>query len=108
MKRRLVIRPSAEREIDDQTQYLADEASVAVARRFLAAINTTLSLLQDEPGLGARWSSEHPRLHDVRRKIVKGFRNYLIFYRADQTQVEVLHLYHAAQNIDELLEASEG
>jgi plasmid stabilization system protein ParE len=102
--RKRVTRPAAQTEIIDQADYLAEHASEAIAYRFLAAVDDTVNSLLDMPGIGALWGSEHPRLHDIRRKPVKGFPNHLVFYRATDDLVEVLHLYHAAQNIEQLLE----
>lgn len=108
MSRQRLIRPAAQAEIVDQASYLAEHAGEAVAYRFLAAVDETVGLLLDAPHIGALWGSCHPRLHGIRRRGIKGFRDHLVFYRATDESVEILHLYHAARNIGALLEDEAG
>ncbi len=99
MSRKIIIRPAAQAEIDQQADYLAQHAGEATAYRFLAAIAETLGVLARTPGLGAPWISDHPRLQGIRRRQVAGFPNHLLFYRHDDQTIEVLHLYHGRQEI---------
>ena len=100
MKRERVIRPGALAEIDHQAAYLAAHANEAVADRFLAAVDATVTALLNGPGVGSVWVSDHPRLQGICKRRVVGFANYLLFYRYDDAIVDVLYLFHGAQDIE--------
>lgn len=104
MTRRCIVFPAAQTEIDQQADYLAQHAGAAVAHRFLVAIEQTLTMLLATPGVGGPWISDHPRLQNIRRHKVGGFPNYSLFYRHDPNTVEILHLYHAKQDIGSRLD----
>lgn len=53
MTRKRATRQSAQLEIDDQADYLAEHASEPVAYRFLAAVDETIDSLIEMPGVGA-------------------------------------------------------
>lgn len=106
MKPGIVIRPDARAEIDDHAEYLA-RRNPSAAQRFLVAVEQTLENLLVMPGMGTAWPSEKPRLKKVRRRPVHGFRNYLVFYRPAHGAIEVLHLFHGAQNIADILDQEE-
>jgi plasmid stabilization system protein ParE len=55
------------------------------------------------PDIGTRWLSDHAALQDVRYYHVEDFPNHLVFYRKVADAVEVLHVFHGARNIDDLL-----
>jgi toxin ParE1/3/4 len=98
--RKCIIRPAAQAEIDQQADYLAQNASEETALRFLAAVEKTIALLVRTPGIGSPWISSNPRLEGIRRQQVAGLPSYLVFYRHDDQSIEVLHLYHARQEIE--------
>ena len=99
MKLTPVIRPAAQTEIDAQADYLALHASDVTASRFFEALASTIDGLSGAPRIGAPWDSPHPQLQGIRHCAVRGFPNLLIFYRATDEILEVLHLYHGKQNI---------
>jgi len=45
----------------------------------------------------------HPRLNDLRKRSVKGFDSYLVFYRIDADMVEIIRVLHGARDIPSLL-----
>jgi toxin ParE1/3/4 len=45
----------------------------------------------------------HPRLIEVRKRSVIGFRNYLVFYRVDSGRVEIIRVLHGARDISAIL-----
>lgn len=103
MKPGIHIRPQAQAEIDDHAEFIALDSPDA-GRRFLAAIERTFEALLNLPHLGAAWVSRDPRLRGVRRHPVKDFRNHLVFYRPIEEGIEILHVFHGAQNIPRLLD----
>lgn len=107
MARRVLIRPQAVREIDAQAAYLVRQASPAVARRFHAALREAFDRLAALPDLGAPWESENPRLAGIRTYPVPGFRRRLLFSRAAEEAVEILHLFHGARDVESHLDDPE-
>jgi toxin ParE1/3/4 len=74
--------------------------SIDAAVRFVRAVNGDLSRLSQMPNIGALRESDNPRLREVRSLPVTGFRNYLIFYRVTESEVQALRVIHGARNID--------
>jgi toxin ParE1/3/4 len=99
--------PAADRDLDDQADYLAREASLDIAVRFYHAAATTFSHITDMPGIGERWPSTNPRLADMRVWRIEGFENHLIFYRATVDGVTIIRVLHGARDIESLLEAEQ-
>jgi toxin ParE1/3/4 len=75
------ILPAADRDLDEQAAYLAQEASLETALRFYDAASTAFGKLVDMPGLGERRETANPRLEGLRVSRVEGFEKHLIFYR---------------------------
>ena len=107
MAPRLVIRPRAYWELDDLAEYLA-RSSEAAAQRLLEAAEQTFQELVQLPELGALCQFENPRLQGLRCWPVRGFKNYLIFYRLIPDRIEVLHVLHGARDLPSLLEEETG
>jgi toxin ParE1/3/4 len=70
------------------------------AMRFLAAAEATFRDLLKKPDLGALGEFRSRFLNGVRRWRVKGFKNYLIFYREVEDGIEVIRVLHGARDID--------
>lgn len=95
---RIVVRPQAERDIDEQVLYLAVE-STDLALRFFNAVQSTLRDLAQIPDLGIVHEFRSERLKGIRWWKVRGFRNHLIFYRPLEDAVDVIRVLHAARDI---------
>lgn len=78
----------------------------------VAAAEKTFRQLSRMPGTGKLCQFSHPRLADVRQQAVKGFRNYLVFYRPKASGIEILRVIQGARDIagilDEDLRENEG
>lgn len=98
MKFRAVITPSADRDLDAQFFYFAEE-SVSLARRFFAAAELTFDRLARVPELGAVYGFERAEIADLRVWQVRGFENHLIFYRPIPDGIEVVRVLHGARDI---------
>lgn len=92
----------AKHELVDHYEYIARDSADA-AERFLSAVESAVTQLAARPGMGARWESPHPQLSGVRTWLVPRFRNYVIFYREREDGIEVLHVFHGAQDLETLL-----
>ncbi len=73
------------------------------ATRVIESVYETFHALATNPGLGRVGKFKDPRLKGICSFRVKGFNNYLIFYRSIQEGIQVLHIYHGARNLESLL-----
>jgi toxin ParE1/3/4 len=103
MTRRIVIRPEASLDIDRHVAYLSQIES-QVAMRFFDAARQTFAALARMPKIGSIYRSSAEESQEIRRWAVKGFKNHFIFYRLDETRIEILRVLHAAQDLDRVLE----
>jgi toxin ParE1/3/4 len=102
VKRRLVIRPLAKGDLDEQSRYIARD-NVEAALRLLDAAEEAFDRLRSLPEIGKAREFRHPELVNVRSWPIPGFEKYIIFYRANPEMVEVLRIIHAARNLAGIL-----
>ncbi|MGG6265442.1 type II toxin-antitoxin system RelE/ParE family toxin [Leptolyngbya sp. AN03gr2] len=72
--------------------------------RFLYAAESTFQQLARMPGLRRLSGFTHPRLTEVRQYPVKGFKNYLIYYQVQAELIDIMHVLHGSQDIENLLQ----
>ncbi|MCW6050985.1 type II toxin-antitoxin system RelE/ParE family toxin [Lyngbya sp. CCAP 1446/10] len=102
MTRRIVIRPMASFDIDEQFAYIATN-NFDAALRFFDAARQTFSQLAQMPAIGSLYSIENPRLVGLRKWAVRGFDKHLIFYVERDEYIEIVRLLHAARDLPEIL-----
>ncbi len=56
------------------------------------------------PGIGSIYHINNPRLVALRKWVVKGFNNHLIFYLVDDDYIEIVRLIHGSRDISQILE----
>ena len=101
-------RPLAERDLIDCAAHIAQDNTDA-AVRFIDAVEETVTSLAESPMLGTATHFSHPDLAGIRRRVVNGFKRYLIFYRlesATQT-VELVRILRGERDLPEALVESE-
>ncbi len=86
-------RPQVIRDLIELATYIAED-NLEASDRFLAAAEETFQQLAKMPGMGKVCQFSHPDLADVRQQAIKGFRNYIIFYRIADAGVEILRVIH--------------
>lgn len=96
-------RPIVIRDLIEQATYIAQD-NLDTAERFLVVAEETFQLLGRMPGIGKLCRFSNPQLSSIRQYPVKGFKNYLIFYRATASEVEVLRVLHGARDMEAILE----
>ena len=104
MKRRILVRPAAANDLDDEAAYIARDSTVETALRFLEAADTTFWLLARRPGIGRLYGLKPP-LEAIRSFPVKGFTDLLVFYRPVRRGIEVVRVLHGAREIQKLFGA---
>jgi len=100
---RYLIRPRADRYLEDQAYYLSTKASPTVGHRFLVAAHETFSLLATQPEIGWHPRSRNPELNSLRVFRISAFKKMLVLYRPISEGVEVLRVIHGSRNLLALL-----
>jgi toxin ParE1/3/4 len=96
-------RAAAERDLIDHYVYLAENAGLDNAERFLSGVETSFSDLSQHPKMGSPVSLHSSRLAGLRKWPVRGFENILIFYLPRGTNISILRVLHAARDWWDLL-----
>jgi len=73
----------------------------AVALRFFSATRRTLKLLASHPGLGRLRTFSQS---GIRSFPVLGFKNYIAFYLARGTELQVLAVVHGGRDLSRIIE----
>ena len=79
MKRRILVRPAADRDLDEQAEYLAAHRDLEMALRFYRAAEETFRLLATHPRMGKITQYQSPLLAGMRMFALKRFPNHLVF-----------------------------
>jgi toxin ParE1/3/4 len=98
---KFILDPVAEDELWDIWRFIARDNPDAATCVVEAAFET-FGQLAANPGLGRRRKFPKQKLAEIRSWRIKGFENYLIFYRATEDMVHVIHVCHGARDLDAL------
>ena len=96
-------RPAARRDLIEHYVYLAENAGIETADRFLARTEETLAALLAQPRMGAPLDSRHPEVANLRKWRVTDFENVLIFYLPHSRGISVVRVLYGARDWWELL-----
>ena len=102
MKLRLLVRPLAKSDLDEQAKYIASD-NLEAALRFLDAAEAAFERLRSSPRIGRRREFTRRELSGVRSWPVPGFEKHIVFYRADAGSIEVLRVLHSARDLAAIL-----
>jgi toxin ParE1/3/4 len=97
------LRPRARLDLLEQFVYFDEHADVSLAERYHVAVDATFAHLADHPKSGSLYDCGIAGLKGLRRFLVKGFDNYLIFYLPQKNGIHVIRILHGARDIDRLL-----
>ncbi|MGH6903975.1 MAG: type II toxin-antitoxin system RelE/ParE family toxin [Geminicoccaceae bacterium] len=100
-------RAQARHDILELVAYIATEDPKAAAALYDAYERILATTLATTPDIGRPYASSHSRLQGVRAVSIGRFRNYLIFYRRTNDEVEVLRVLHGARDIRSILGAEQ-
>ncbi len=101
-----ILDPCVEDELWSIWQFIAKDNPDAATRVVEAAFKT-FDTLATTPRLGRPRRFANSRVKDIRSLRIASFPNYLIFYRAIADGVQVLHVYHGAQDLERLFQDDE-
>src|SRR5947209_4264737 len=97
MIREIIYSPRADFDVDSHfAKISSDHLDAAV--RFLDAVDDAVRKLARMPGMGAPRDFDLPT-KNLRSWPIKGFRNFLIFYRFSDERIEIIRIVHGAQDI---------
>ena len=99
MTGRVEKKSAAKRDLFEHFLYIGADSDDA-ALRFLAAAEESCRALAQNPEMGVVCQFQGPRTKGLRRWRVKGFENYLIFYRPIRDGIDVARVLHGARDIE--------
>lgn len=102
MSRRVVVRPLAESDLDEQALHIAKD-SVSAALRFLDAAQAAFDRLHSFPEIGRAREFLHPDLKGVRSWPIPKFEKHVVFYRLSGDLIDILRVVHSARDLDSIL-----
>jgi toxin ParE1/3/4 len=102
MNLRILIHEDATLDLHEHCNYLAQNNQNS-ALQFFDAARQTFAALARMPGMGRQYESEDDDIINIRKWAVKGFKQYLIFYRYDDEIIEILQIVHATRDLIPLL-----
>lgn len=91
-------RASARRDLVEHFVFLADNAGLDTAERFLANAQASFNDLAGQPMIGAPLTLQNPLLAGLRKWAVKDFENHLIFYLPRPDGVSIVRVLHGARD----------
>lgn len=106
MRLPVLIRPQAERDLDEQADFIAAAAGWKIGLRFLQAVRQTLELLSAQPRIGSSRRCSKTSLALIRVFPIQHFEKHLVFYRLLPGQVEIVRIIHGSRDIQALLRES--
>lgn len=89
---------AARRDLVEQFMYLAEEAGLDTAERFLASAEASFNDLARQPMIGAPLRLGHPDLVSMRKWRINNFESNLIFYIPHSDGVTIVRVLHAARD----------
>lgn len=91
-------RAAARNDLVEHFVYLAENAGLNVAERFLANAQASFNDLAEQPKMGAQLKLKNPAMSGMRKWRVKDFDNHLIFYISRQDGVSIVRVLHGAMD----------
>lgn len=101
---RVRIRARAWRDLLENADYLEEQGGEELSLRFMDAAQETFEALAAMPRSGALCGFTKLANRRLRHWPVRGFENWLIFYKPIRDGVEIVHLMHGARDIQTLLD----
>jgi toxin ParE1/3/4 len=89
---------AARRDLIEHFVYLAENAGIDTAERFLANAEVSFNDLARQPMIGVALTLSHSGLAGMRKWRIKDFDNHLIFYQTRPDGVSIVRVLHAARD----------
>jgi toxin ParE1/3/4 len=95
-------RRKAEEDLAEAYAHIGGE-SLDAAERWIRAVEDAVRLLRENSSVGRLRRFRSSRARGVRSWAVEGFPAYLVFYRIDDDELEIVRLLHGARDLPRLL-----
>lgn len=99
----VVFNPVAIEDLDELTNYIAQD-NVVAAKEVRLAVFDTAERIGRQPGLGIRPRFHSPRFAGIRFIPADTYPQYLLFYLEGLDEIEVLRVLHGARHLPPLFE----
>lgn len=101
---RVLKRESAKRDLIAQWVWYAENADIQTADRFLAAVDSIVTLLAERPELGYKVSLHKPEVKGMRRfPLLDGFEKIILFCFPLTDGIELVRVVHGSRDLEQLL-----
>lgn len=107
MSRQLIIRNRATQDLRQQANYILGNGSVDAAEQFLELAEATFTQISIVPRIGKSVDFVSDRMGEVRQWRIKNFQDYLVFYRVQDEQIEILRVLHGSRDLEGILSTLE-
>lgn len=101
MSRICRITPRGSQDIEEIADYLAIQNSLASAETFLSGVNSALQRIAQFPQIGRKRDELYPDLRSL------PYKQYLIFYRLLEDEIEIFRVVSGYQDLAALFEPEE-
>lgn len=98
MSHKIIKTPQAQLDLLELADFIAQD-SLNAAQRFLKAAEAAFQLLAETPEMGTCCQFQDPQAAGVRVWSIRGFENYLVFYRPIEAGIDVIRVIHGARDI---------
>jgi len=103
MAGRIVLRPIAIRDLNEQMEYLA-QRSPRVAHRFYEAAEKAFAFLAELPHSGIQCEFQDYPVSELRMFRIRQFEKIVVFFTPIENGIEVLRVLHSARDIQSIFE----
>ncbi|WP_235006797.1 type II toxin-antitoxin system RelE/ParE family toxin [Calothrix rhizosoleniae] len=103
MNYRLIVKDQATQDLRQLANYILVNGNKDIAVKFLSAAEITFEQLVKTPGMGKVTQLVVSRLGEIRQWRIKDFKEYFIFYRIADANVEILRVLHGARDLADIL-----
>ncbi len=94
----IVQHEAARRDLIQHFVYLAENASLELADRFLGNAKTSFEQVAKQPFIGSPLPVNNPALAGTRKWRVKGFDKYLVFYLPEPDSIHIIRVLHSSSD----------
>jgi toxin ParE1/3/4 len=103
MSLQLNVRNRATQDLRQQANYMLVNGTASRASQFLESAEITFEQLRKTPEIGRVNQLVISKLGVIRQWRLKGFKDYLVFYRVEADTVEILRVLYGARDLSEIL-----
>jgi toxin ParE1/3/4 len=103
MSRKLIIRNRATQDLRQQANYILNNGNISAAEHFLELAESTFAQILIVPIIGKSVDFVLDSMGEVRQWRIKNFQDYLVFYRVQEEQIEILRVLHGSRDLEGIL-----